>query len=88
MSKEAQGALQSFCAVKINQLRQPPNSIQPKRNKRRAQRHGSAPEKSWACKLDCVVPDQLVNRLHLQNIKETMKQVLNMEQIPAPLSLF
>lgn len=79
VSEDALGALQSFCAVKINQLCQPPNSIQPKRNKRSAQRHGSAPEKPLACKSNCIVLDQLVNRLHLQNIKETMKQLAGAE---------
>ncbi|KAJ6652115.1 hypothetical protein lerEdw1_013344 [Lerista edwardsae] len=79
VSKEALGALQAFCAVRINQLCQPPNSIQPKRKKRSAQRHGSAPEKPLAGRSNCIVLDQLVNRLHLQNVKETMKQLAEAE---------
>lgn len=78
-SEEAQGALRSFCAVKINQLSHLPNSIQPKKNKRNSQRQGSASKKPFPCERNCIIPDQLVNRLHLQNIQETMKQLAEAE---------
>ncbi|KAJ7310571.1 hypothetical protein JRQ81_007528 [Phrynocephalus forsythii] len=79
VSEEERGARQSFCAVKIKQLRPPPSSTLLKRNWRNDQRHGGASEKRLACDLNCVVPDQLANRIYLKNLKETVKQIAETE---------
>nr|XP_020640090.1 uncharacterized protein C8orf48 homolog isoform X1 [Pogona vitticeps]XP_020640091.1 uncharacterized protein C8orf48 homolog isoform X1 [Pogona vitticeps]XP_020640092.1 uncharacterized protein C8orf48 homolog isoform X1 [Pogona vitticeps] len=79
VSEEERGARQSFCAIKINQLRRPPSLAPPKRNKRNDQRHGCASEGNLTCDLNCIVPDQLLNRLRLKNIKEAVKQIAETE---------
>ncbi|XP_062997868.1 uncharacterized protein C8orf48 homolog [Elgaria multicarinata webbii] len=79
VSEEELGPLQSFCAIKINQLCHLPSSAPVNRNKHKDQRHELTLEKSLTCGLNCIVPDPLVNRLCLKNIKETMKQLAETE---------
>uniref|UniRef100_A0A803SYY0 Uncharacterized protein n=1 Tax=Anolis carolinensis TaxID=28377 RepID=A0A803SYY0_ANOCA len=74
-SEEELGALQSFCAVKINWLHHPPSLAPPKRSKYKDQSHRRTSEKLTMGDINCIVPDQLVNRLCLKNIKETLKQL-------------
>ncbi|KAF7244905.1 hypothetical protein EYD10_09005 [Varanus komodoensis] len=73
-SEEELGALRSFCATRINQLCHPPSAA-PVKIKRNHPRRGSTLEKPLQCDLNLTVPEQLVNRLHLRNIEETMKQL-------------
>ncbi|XP_061454872.1 uncharacterized protein C8orf48 homolog isoform X3 [Rhineura floridana] len=79
VSEEELIALQSFCAIKINQLCHVSTSTPLKRNKRNYQRHRFTSEKPLTCDLNCTVPEQLMNRLHLKNIKETLKQITDAE---------
>ncbi|XP_034969821.2 uncharacterized protein C8orf48 homolog [Zootoca vivipara] len=79
VSEEELSALQSFCAIKINQLHHVPSPMPLKRSKHNEQRHGFTSEKPLTFDLNCTVPDQLLNRLHLKNIKETLKQVADTE---------
>ncbi|XP_042336405.1 uncharacterized protein C8orf48 homolog isoform X2 [Sceloporus undulatus] len=78
-SEEGLGALRSFCATKINRICHPPTLAPKKRNKHHDQRHGRTSEKPLMSDVNCFALDQLVNRLHLRNIKETMKQLAEME---------
>ncbi|XP_060612168.2 uncharacterized protein C8orf48 homolog [Anolis sagrei] len=78
-SEEELGALQSFCAVKINWLHHPPSLAPPKRRKYKNQSHRRTSEKLTMGDINCIVPDQLVNRLRLKNIKETLKQLAEIE---------
>ncbi|XP_032993877.1 uncharacterized protein C8orf48 homolog isoform X2 [Lacerta agilis] len=79
VSEEELSALQSFCAIKIKQLHHVPSPVPLKRSKHNKQRHGFISEKPLTFDLNCTVPDQLLNRLRLKNIKETLKQVADTE---------
>uniref|UniRef100_A0A452GWN2 Uncharacterized protein n=1 Tax=Gopherus agassizii TaxID=38772 RepID=A0A452GWN2_9SAUR len=75
VSDEELDALQSFCAIKINQIHCQLNSKQSNSSKHKDLQHGFTSEKPVTGDLNCTIPDQLVNRIHLKNISETMKQV-------------
>uniref|UniRef100_A0A8C0GNG0 Chromosome 8 open reading frame 48 n=1 Tax=Chelonoidis abingdonii TaxID=106734 RepID=A0A8C0GNG0_CHEAB len=75
VSDEELDALQSFCAIKINQIHCQLNSKQSNSSKLKDLQHGFTSEKPVTGDLNCTIPDQLVNRIHLKNISETMKQV-------------
>ncbi|XP_053130103.1 uncharacterized protein C8orf48 homolog isoform X2 [Hemicordylus capensis] len=77
VSKKERGALRSFCAMKINQLCHLRSSGPLKGIKHNVQKHEFTSEKPTD--LNCIVPDQLVSRLHLKNITETMKQLAEVE---------
>nr|XP_028571072.1 uncharacterized protein C8orf48 homolog isoform X2 [Podarcis muralis] len=79
VSEEELSALQSFCAIKINQLHNTPSPMPLKRSKHNEQRHTFTSEKPLTFDLNCTVPDQLLNRLRLKNIKEILKQVADTE---------
>ncbi|KAM9373766.1 uncharacterized protein C8orf48 homolog [Phaethornis superciliosus] len=68
-------ALQSFCTVKIRKMHQQLILEQGNGGQPRKLQHGSMAEKPQPSDLNCTVPDQLMNRLHLKNIRETLKQV-------------
>nr|XP_056715818.1 uncharacterized protein C8orf48 homolog [Euleptes europaea] len=78
-SEEELEAVQSFCAIKINRLGHLPSSALSNRHKRYNQQHGFASEKVFMHEMDRIVPDQLVNRLHLKNLKKTMEQLAETE---------
>ncbi|KAH1165747.1 hypothetical protein KIL84_023306 [Mauremys mutica] len=75
VSDEELDALQSFCAIKISQIHRQLNSKQSNSSKHKDLQHGFTSEKPVTGDLNCTIPDQLVNRIHLKNISETMKQV-------------
>ncbi|XP_067404398.1 uncharacterized protein C8orf48 homolog isoform X2 [Emydura macquarii macquarii] len=75
VSNEELDALQSFCTIKINQIHHQLNSKQSNSRKHKDLQHGFTSEKPVTGDLNCTIPDQLVNRIHLKNISETMKQV-------------
>lgn len=77
VSDEELDALQSFCTIKISQIHHQLNSKQSNSSKHKDLQHGFTSEKPVTGDLKCTIPDQLVNRIHLKNISETMKQVLN-----------
>ncbi|KAM9127024.1 uncharacterized protein C8orf48 homolog [Pangshura tecta] len=75
ISDEELDALQSFCAIKISQIHHQLNSKQSNSSKHKDLQHGFTSEKPVTGDLNRTIPDQLVNRIHLKNISETMKQV-------------
>ncbi|XP_074771585.1 uncharacterized protein C8orf48 homolog isoform X3 [Athene noctua] len=68
-------ALWSFCTIKINKMRQQLISKQENGCKSRKLQHGFTAKKAETSDLNCIVPDRLVNTIHLKNIRETVKQV-------------
>ncbi|XP_025065600.1 uncharacterized protein C8orf48 homolog isoform X3 [Alligator sinensis] len=68
-------ALQNFCTIKISQIHHQLICEQSNSCKHKELQHGFTSEKSVTGALNCIVPDQLVNRIHLKNIRETVKQV-------------
>ncbi|KAM6061062.1 uncharacterized protein C8orf48 homolog [Chlamydotis macqueenii] len=68
-------ALRSFCTIKINKMRRQLVSKQADGGKSRRLRHGFTAKKPERSDLNCIVPDQLVNRIRLKNVRETVKQV-------------
>ncbi|XP_026704236.1 uncharacterized protein C8orf48 homolog isoform X3 [Athene cunicularia] len=68
-------ALWSFCTIKINKMRQQLISKQANGCKSRKLQHGFTAKKAETSDLNCIVPDRLVNTIHLKNIRETVKQV-------------
>ncbi|CAM2119934.1 uncharacterized protein C8orf48 homolog [Caretta caretta] len=75
VSDEELDALQSFCTIKISQIHHKLNSKQSNSSKHKHLQHGFTSEKPVTDDLKCTIPDQLVNRIHLKNISETMKQL-------------
>ncbi|XP_051486532.1 uncharacterized protein C8orf48 homolog [Apus apus] len=67
-------ALHSFCSMKISRMHQ-----QGTGGKSRKLQHGLTAEKLQTSDLNCIVPDHLMNRIHLKNIRETLKQVTEAE---------
>ncbi|XP_054852441.1 uncharacterized protein C8orf48 homolog [Eublepharis macularius] len=72
-------ALRYFCTIKINQLGHLPSSVLLNMHKHNNQKPGFTSEKVLMHGVNHIVPDQLVNKLHLKNIKETMKQLAETE---------
>ncbi|KAM6252542.1 uncharacterized protein C8orf48 homolog [Spheniscus humboldti] len=68
-------ALQSFCTIKISKMCQQLVFKQANGGKSRKLQHGFTAKKPETSDLNCVVPDQLMNRIRLKNIGETVKQV-------------
>ncbi|XP_064374149.1 uncharacterized protein C8orf48 homolog isoform X2 [Dromaius novaehollandiae] len=71
-------ALCSFCTIKISKMHHQLISKRSSGGKPRKLQHGFTPkksEKSETSDLNCIVPLQLMNRIRLKNIRETMKQV-------------
>ncbi|KAM7094997.1 uncharacterized protein C8orf48 homolog isoform 1-T7 [Ciconia maguari] len=68
-------ALWSFCTIKIRKMRQQLISKQANGGKSRKLQHGFTAKKPETSDLNCIVPDQLMNRICLKNIRETVKQV-------------
>lgn len=69
-------ALRSFCTIKISKMRQQLHSKQADGGKSRKLQPGFTAKKQETSDLNCIVPDQLMNRIRLKNIRETVKQVL------------
>ncbi|XP_040427803.1 uncharacterized protein C8orf48 homolog isoform X2 [Cygnus olor] len=68
-------ALRSFCTVKIRRMHQGLISKQASGVRSRKLQHGFTSKKSETSDLNCTVPGQLMNRIRLKNIGETVKQV-------------
>ncbi|XP_064934132.1 uncharacterized protein C8orf48 homolog isoform X2 [Columba livia] len=68
-------ALRSFCTIKISKMRQQLHSKQADGGKSRKLQPGFTAKKQETSDLNCIVPDQLMNRIRLKNIRETVKQV-------------
>ncbi|XP_063169690.1 uncharacterized protein C8orf48 homolog [Candoia aspera] len=79
VSEEELGALQSFCASKINHLRHQRTSEPLKRSSHKDQGHRLASRKQLTGGCHCAVPCELVNRLRLKNIKEMVKKIAETE---------
>ncbi|XP_042680801.1 uncharacterized protein C8orf48 homolog isoform X2 [Centrocercus urophasianus] len=75
LSEEELDALQSFCIIKIRRVLQELISEQASGGKSRKQQRGFTSKASEASDLNCIVPHQLMNRIRLRNIRETIKQV-------------
>ncbi|XP_048815167.1 uncharacterized protein C8orf48 homolog [Lagopus muta] len=75
LSEEELDALQSFCIIKIRRVLQELISEQASGGKSRKQQRGFTSKASEASDLNCIVPHQLMNRIRLKNIRETIKQV-------------
>ncbi|XP_061862648.1 uncharacterized protein C8orf48 homolog [Colius striatus] len=68
-------ALRAFCTVKISEMRQQLLSKQASGDKSRKLQHGFTAKEPETRDLNCVVPDGLMNRIRLKNIRDTVKQV-------------
>ncbi|KAM6381565.1 uncharacterized protein C8orf48 homolog isoform 2-T2 [Pluvialis apricaria] len=68
-------ALRSFCTIKISKMRQQLISKQENGDKSRKLQHGFTGKKLETSDLNYIVPDRLINRIRLKNIRETVKQV-------------
>ncbi|XP_074863813.1 uncharacterized protein C8orf48 homolog isoform X1 [Carettochelys insculpta] len=75
VSDEELDALQSFCTIKISHIHHRLNSKQSNSNRHKDLQNRFTSEKPVTGVLNCTIPDRLVNRIHLKNISETMKQV-------------
>ena len=62
--------------MKISKMRQQLISKQANGGKSRKLQHGFTAKKPETSDLNSIVPDQLMNRIRLKNIRETVKQVL------------
>uniref|UniRef100_A0A8B9INR2 Uncharacterized protein n=1 Tax=Anser cygnoides TaxID=8845 RepID=A0A8B9INR2_ANSCY len=68
-------ALRSFCTVKIRRMHQGLISKQASGVRSRKLQHGFTSKKSETSDLNCTVPGQLMNRIRLKSIRETVRQV-------------
>ncbi|XP_027749636.1 uncharacterized protein C8orf48 homolog isoform X2 [Empidonax traillii] len=68
-------ALRSFCARKINGMKQQLSPEQPNVGKARKLQDGVPAGKTGTRAGNCVVPARLMNRILLENTRETVKQV-------------
>ncbi|OPJ89772.1 hypothetical protein AV530_003919 [Patagioenas fasciata monilis] len=68
-------ALRSFCTIKISKMHEQLHFKQADGGKSRKPQPGFTVKKRETSDLNCIVPDQLMNRIRLKNIRETVKQV-------------
>ncbi|XP_008709107.1 uncharacterized protein C8orf48 homolog [Ursus maritimus] len=80
VSDEELNALQSFCAVKINLIRHRANSKEKKSSRHKKPQLRLDAEASEIDALSCTVPDELLNRIYLKNMRTTPKQVATAKQ--------
>ncbi|KAH0630918.1 hypothetical protein JD844_004276 [Phrynosoma platyrhinos] len=73
--EEELGALQSFCAIKINRLSHPPSLAPLKRNKPSDQRHGRTSKKPLTWDLNRIVPEQLDSLTLIGEIHQTLPKL-------------
>ncbi|XP_026534344.1 uncharacterized protein C8orf48 homolog [Notechis scutatus] len=78
-SEKELGVLQSFCASKINHLHHQRTSEPLRRNSRKEQRPGMVSRRQPMGGGNFAVPSELVNRLHLKSLQETMKKLAENE---------
>ncbi|XP_065545274.1 uncharacterized protein C8orf48 homolog isoform X3 [Lathamus discolor] len=84
LSDEELDALRSFCTKKISGMHKQLISKQTNGDKPRKLQPGLTAKKPNTSDLSCIVPDGLMNRIRLKNIRETVKQVTE-AQIHDPL---
>ncbi|XP_027453584.1 uncharacterized protein C8orf48 homolog [Zalophus californianus] len=80
VSDEELNALQSFCAVKINLIHRKANSKEKKRSRHQKPQLRLDAEASEKDTLNCTVPDELLNRIYLKNMRTIPKQVATAKQ--------
>ncbi|XP_077000786.1 uncharacterized protein C8orf48 homolog [Tamandua tetradactyla] len=80
VSDEEMNALQSFCSVKINLIRRRVNSKKTKSSKHKKPPLLLDAEDSKTDVLDCTIPNELLNRIYLKNMRTTPKQVVAAKQ--------
>ncbi|EFB27339.1 hypothetical protein PANDA_008234, partial [Ailuropoda melanoleuca] len=80
VSDEELNALQSFCAVKINLICHRANSKEKKSSRHKKPQLRLDAEASEIDALSCTVPDELLNRIYLKNMRTTPKQVATAKQ--------
>lgn len=71
VSNEELNALRSFCTAKINLLRHKANSKEKKSNRHQTLQLRWNAEASKTDALNCSVPDELLNRIYLKNMRTT-----------------
>ncbi|XP_065585683.1 uncharacterized protein C8orf48 homolog [Cyrtonyx montezumae] len=75
LSEEELDALQSFCIFKIKRMLKQRIPKQASGGTSRKQQRGFTSKASEASDLNGIVPDRLMNRIRLKNIRETFNQV-------------
>ncbi|XP_055970269.1 uncharacterized protein C8orf48 homolog, partial [Sorex fumeus] len=80
VSDEELNALQSFCTVKINVIKQKVNSKGKRRRRYKKPHIRFESEASEFNMLNSAVPDELWNRTHFKNWSTTLKQVTTAKQ--------
>ncbi|XP_022354724.1 uncharacterized protein C8orf48 homolog [Enhydra lutris kenyoni] len=80
VSDEELNALQSFCDIKINLIHHRANSKEKKGSRRKRLQLRLDAEVSEKDALNCAVPDELLNRIYLKNMRTTPKQVATAKQ--------
>ncbi|XP_037685052.1 uncharacterized protein C8orf48 homolog [Choloepus didactylus] len=80
VSDEEMNALQSFCNIKINLIHHRVNSKKTKSSRHKKLQLQSNAEDSEIDALDCTVPDELLNRIYLKNMRTAPKQVAAAKQ--------
>lgn len=79
LSDEELNALQSFCTTKINLIHHKVDSKKKSKRHKKLQ-FRSYPDPSEINALTCTVPDELLNRIHFENVRTTLKQVAAAKQ--------
>ncbi|KAM8787430.1 uncharacterized protein C8orf48 homolog [Rhynchonycteris naso] len=79
-SDEQLKALQSFCTVKINLIRHKANSKEKTSSRQKKLQCRLDAEASEAFAPDCIVPDELLNRICLKNMSATLRQEARVKQ--------
>ncbi|XP_068008045.1 uncharacterized protein C8orf48 homolog isoform X1 [Melanerpes formicivorus] len=72
-------ALRAFCTLQISNMCRQLISEQAEGGKARRLQHGFTAKKPQTSGSNLIIPAQLMNRLHLENIRETVKQVTEAE---------
>ncbi|XP_045853718.1 uncharacterized protein C8orf48 homolog [Meles meles] len=80
VSDEELNALQSFCDIKINLIHHRANSKEKKGSRRNKLQLRWDAEVSEKDAFNCTVPDELLNRIYLKNMRTTPKEVATAKQ--------
>lgn len=80
VSDEELNARQSFCAVKISLIHRRANLKEKKSSRQKKPQFRLVAEASEIDALNCTVPDELLNRIYLKNIRTAPKQVATADQ--------
>ncbi|KAM5312919.1 uncharacterized protein C8orf48 homolog [Glossophaga mutica] len=80
VSDEHFNALQSFCTSKVNLLHHRTTSKKKKSSRCKKLPHRLDAEALDMGALNCAIPDELMNRIHLKNVMATLKQAATAKQ--------